>query len=178
MPAVGVMYLMTTGRPCSAPSLSARVPAASACLADARAASATSVTRALSLGFTREIVARCESSTSTGLTALVAISDASSTAVLRLRRSVMSLPARPVYEATLDGEEQEVEAIAERAGGEDRGIHVGHVEQLLRLEHALAEPVGRADEHLGDHHDHQRQRYAVTHSHHSLRQGIQQTHIP
>src|ERR1700704_2261219 len=153
MPAVGVMSLMTTGRPCNAPSFSPHITAASASFADARAASATSVTMALSLGLTRAIVARWASSTSTGLTTLVAISDASSTAVLRLRLSVMLdfLLARPVHEATLDREKEEIEAIAERAGGEDRGIHVGHIEQLLRLEHALAKPVGRADEHLGHH---------------------------
>src|SRR5258707_5890456 len=165
MPAVGVTSLMTTGRPCKARSLSPRITAPSASFADARAASATSVTMAFSLGLTRAMTARWASSTSTGLTALVAISDASSTAVLRLRLSVISyripLFARPVHEAPFDREKEEIETIAERAGGEDRCIHVGHVEQLLRLEHTLAKPVGRADEHLGDDHDHQRQRNAV-----------------
>src|SRR5713101_3844616 len=166
MPAVGVTSLIATGKPCSAPSLSPRITAASACFANTRAPSATSVTMALSLGFTRAIVARCASSTSTGLTTLVAIRDASSTAVLRFRVSVISDPllARPMHEAPLDREEQKIEPIAERAGGEDRGIHVGHVEQLLRLEHALPKPVGRADEHLGDDDDHQRQRNAVAQS--------------
>src|SRR6202158_1741331 len=152
---------MTTGNPCNAPSLSPCITAASASLADARAASATSVTMALSLGLTRAMVARCASSTSTGLTALVAISDASSTAVLRLKISVISknpLLARPVHEATLDRKEEQIEAIAERAGGEDRGIHIGHVKQLLRLEHALAGPAGRTDEHLGAHPHRQRPR--------------------
>src|SRR5450755_484498 len=88
IPAVDVMSLMTTGRPWSVPSLSPRMTAVSACFANARAASATSVTMALSLGLTRAMVARCASSTSTGLTAFDAISDASSTAVLRLRFSV------------------------------------------------------------------------------------------
>src|SRR5216684_7643274 len=127
------MSLMTTGRPCSAPSASPRNTAASASFACSRAASATSVTMALSLGFTRAMVARWASRTSTGLTALLAISDASSTAVLRLRFSVISvfpLFARPMHETTLDREEQEIEAIAECAGGEDRGIHVRHVEEL------------------------------------------------
>src|SRR5882724_6161883 len=63
---------------------------ASASSAKARAASATSVTMALSLGLTRAMVARCASSTSTGLTALLAIIDASPTAVARLRFSVIS----------------------------------------------------------------------------------------
>src|SRR3984893_5142056 len=180
MPAVGVTSLIATGNPCSDPSFSPRITAASACCANTSAPSATSVTIALSLGLTRAIVARWASSTSTGLTALVAISDASSTAVLRLRLSVMLdfLLARPVHEATLDREKEEIEAIAERAGGEDRGIHVGHIEQLLRLEHALAKPVGRADEHLGDHDDHQRQRHAVAQSDKSLRQRFQQHHVP
>ena len=89
MPAVGVMSLMTTGRPCSAPSLSPRITAASASFACSRAVLATSVTMALSLGLTRAMVARWASSTSTGLTVEVAISDANSTAVLRLRLSVI-----------------------------------------------------------------------------------------
>src|SRR6266404_73729 len=181
MPAVGVTSLMTTGKPCSAPSLSPRITAASASLAKVRAASATRVTMALSFGLTRAIVARWASSTSTGLTALVAISDASSTAVLRLRFSAMSdfpLLARPMHEATLDREEQEIEAIAERACGKDRGIHIGHVEQLLRLEHTLAESIGRTDEHLGDDDDHQRQRNTIAQPDECLRQRFQQHHIP
>src|ERR1700730_15983044 len=181
MPAVGVTSLIATGNPCSDPSLSPCITAASACCANTSAPSATNVTIALSLGFTRAIVARWTSSTSTGLAALLASSDASSTAVLRLRFSVIAvfpLLARPMHEATLDREEQEIEAIAERAGGEDRGIHVRHVKQLLRLEHALPESVGRADEHLGNHHDHQRQPHAVAQADKSLRQRFQQHYVP
>ena len=53
----------------------------------------------------------------------------------------LCLLAGPVHETALDQKKEQVEAIAEHAGGEDRRIHARHVEQLLRLEHAVAEPV-------------------------------------
>src|ERR1700674_2802005 len=81
---------------------------------------------------------------------------------------------RPMDEAALDHEEQEIEPIAERAGRKDRRVHVGHGEQLLRLEHPMAEAVDRSDEHLGDHDDHQRQRYAVAQPDEGLRQRLEQ----
>jgi hypothetical protein len=76
---------------------------------------------------------------------------------------------RPVHEAPLDQEEQKVQRVAKRAGSKNRRIHTGHVEQLLRLEHALAESVGRTDEHLGDDDDDERQRYTVAQAHEGLR---------
>src|SRR5437588_2352732 len=64
---------------------------------------------------------------------------------LRLKGPLL---ARPVNEPALDQEKQQIEAVAQRAGRENRRIHVGHREQLLGFEHPVTEPVGRADEHL------------------------------
>src|SRR4051812_851384 len=116
---------------------------------------------AFSLGFNRSISAKCASRTSTGLMARLRISDAKSRAVFRVSDRSATLLARPVHEGALDELKQQVQAVAERAGGEDRRIHVGHVEELLGLEHALAEAVGGADEHFGNHDDDQRKRHAV-----------------
>ena len=87
-----------------------------------------------------------------------------------------SLPG-PVYEALFDHQEQDVEPVAERAGGEDRRIHVRHVEQLLRLEHAEAEPVDRTDEHFRDDDDDKRERHAVAQADEGLRQRLHQDHV-
>ena len=76
-------------------------------------------------------------------------------------------------EAAFNDQKQQVQAIAKRSGGEDRGVHIRHVEQLLRLEHALSEPIGRANEHLGDHNDDQRERHAVSQAHEGLRQRFE-----
>jgi hypothetical protein len=46
----------------------------------------------------------------------------------------------PAGEGAFDQEEHEGEPVAERAGSEDRGVHVGAFEQLLRLEHAVPRP--------------------------------------
>src|SRR5262249_14148116 len=131
---------------------------------------------ALRLGFPRAISARCASRTSTGLAARALIMAASSRAVFRVRLLSAidpSLP-RPVDELALDQQKQEIEAVAQPAGREDRRVHIGHGEQLLRLEHALTQAVGRADEHLGDDHDHQRQRDAIAQSDEGLRQRFEQ----
>src|SRR5271154_1115349 len=108
---------------------------------------------ALSFGLSAAMTSRCASSTSSGLTARVRISRASSRADLRTR--VLSFMASlwqlhlavlfpgPMHEAPLYEQEEEVESIAERAGGENRRIHPRHVEQLLRLENAVAESVLR-----------------------------------
>src|SRR6202171_3969996 len=115
---------------------------------------------ALSFGLSRAITARCASSTSSGLTSRARMSRASSRADFRVRPiSVMriaGLLSRPVDEAALDQQEEQVQPVAERAGGEDRRIHPRHLEQLLRLEHAVAEAVLRADVHLGEHAESQR----------------------
>src|SRR6185312_16392502 len=154
MPAVGVMSLIATGKPCRAPSGSPFTTAASAARAASRARSAASVTIALSFELIRSITAKWASSTSTGLTSPLRIRRASSRADLRVRlTSIMlslcslehnlfrkpestfrdhALFAGPVDEAPLDQQEQQVEPVAERAGGEDGGVHVGHREQLLR----------------------------------------------
>src|SRR5271155_2906766 len=177
MPAVSVMSLIATGRPWSGPSRSFFATALSASRAASRACSAASVTMALSFGLIFSITARCASSTSTGLTTRSRISRANSRADLRVRlMSAMEcdLLAGPVYEAPLDHEEQQIEAIAEHAGGEYSRIHAGHVEQLLRLEHAVAETVLRADEHFGDHDDDERQRDTVAQADEGLRQRFQQ----
>src|SRR5262249_38051900 len=157
--AVGVTSLIATGSPASAPRRSPRITAASTARARSFACSAASVTMALSLGFTRAITARCAFKTSTGLTARDLIMAASSRAFFRVKLLAPIDPplSRPENELAPDQQKHEIGAIAQTAGGEDRRIHVGHGEQLLRLEHALTEAVGRADEHLGDDHDHQRQ---------------------
>src|SRR4051812_13850373 len=62
------------------------------------------------------------------------------------------LLSRPMNELALDQQKHEIEAVAEPPGGKDRRVHIGHGEQLLCLEHALAQPIRRADEHLR--HDH------------------------
>jgi hypothetical protein len=54
----------------------------------------------------------------------------------------------PMDETPLNQQEHEIETIAERAGGKNRRVHAWHVEQLLRLEYTVAEPVLRADEQL------------------------------
>ena len=46
-----------------------------------------------------------------------------------------------MHKTPLDDQEQEVQAIAESAGREDRGIHLRHGEQLLGFEHAVTETV-------------------------------------
>src|SRR6266436_2324467 len=171
MPAVGVTSLIATGSPASAPRRSPPITAASTARACSFACSAASVTMALSLGFTRAITARCASRTSTGLTARALIMAASSRAVFRVKLSSTidpSLP-RPVDELALDQQKHEIEAVAQGAGREDRRVHVGHGEQLLRLEHALPEAVGRADEHLGHDHDHERQGDAIAQPDEGLR---------
>src|SRR5215470_7112946 len=188
MPAVRVMSLTASGRPWSAPSSLPRMTAASAARAASRAFSATSVTMALRFGLTRAMTARCASNTSSGLTARVRISDASSHADLRVRVSsaielvghrgtCVELLAGPMDEPALDEKKHQVEAVAQRAGGENRRVHVGHLEQLLGLEHPLAESIGRADEHLGHHHDDQRQRHAAAQADEGLRQGFEQSHV-
>src|SRR5262249_47707642 len=153
MPAVGVTSLIATGSPASAPRRSPRMTAASTARACSFACSAASVTMALSLGFTRAIAARCASKTSTGRTARDLIIAASPRGLPR--KPLMGHPSlpRPVNERALDQQKHEIEAVAQPAGREDRRVHVGHGEQLLRLEHALTEAVGRADEHLGHDHD-------------------------
>src|SRR5262249_52187225 len=163
MPAVGVTSLIATGSPASVPRRSPRKTAASTARACSFACSAASVTMALSLGFTRAISARCASKTSTGLTARDLIIAASSRAVFRVKLLSAidpSLP-RPGKELAPAKQKHEFEAVPQPAGREDRRVHIGHGEQLLRLEHALTEAVGRADEHLGHDHDHQRQRDAI-----------------
>src|SRR5438309_9862272 len=106
---------------------------------------------ALSRGLSRAIAASCASSSSSGLSSRARMRATSSQADFRVRASsAMASLAGPVHEPALDQQEQEIEAIAERTGGKDRRIHVGHGKQLLGFEHALAEAVGRADEHLGD----------------------------
>src|SRR5258708_36087110 len=155
MPAFGVTSLISTGSPASAPRRSRSITGDSTARAYSRACTAASVTMALSLGFTRAITARCASRTSTGLTARALIIAASSRAVFRVKLSSAigpSLP-RPVDELALDQQKQEIESVAQAAGREDRRVHVGHGEQLLRLEHALPEAVGRAEAHLGHDHD-------------------------
>src|SRR5215472_15791195 len=67
--------------------------------------------------------------------------------------AIGNLFSGPVDELALDEQKHEVEAVAQPAGGEDRRVHVGHGEELLRLEYALAEPVGGANEHLRHHDD-------------------------
>ena len=59
IPAVSTRSLCATGRPCSAPTGRPRAIASSAFAASAMARSATRVTMALTLGFTRSICARC-----------------------------------------------------------------------------------------------------------------------
>jgi hypothetical protein len=127
--------------------------ARSARRAAAYACSAASVTNALSLELTRSMTARCASRTSIGLTARCAIRLANSRAERRVSvgsaisavhsaRSCQARGARllagPVHEAPLDHEEQQIEAVTEHAGSEDSRIHLRHIEQLLRLEHAVA----------------------------------------
>src|SRR5216684_3975175 len=87
------------------------------------------------------------------------------------------LSAGPVHEAAFDQQEHEIERVAERAGREDRRIHARHVKQLLRFEHTLAEPVGRADEHFRHDDDDERQRYTVAQADEGLRQRLQQHHV-
>src|SRR5262245_13544218 len=58
--------------------------------------------------------------------------------------------AGPVHEQLLDDEEQEIGAVAERAGDQDRAVHVGELVADLRVDDAVTETVGGADEHLGD----------------------------
>ncbi len=54
---------------------------------------------------------------------------------------------------------------------------VRHLEQHLRIEHPLAEAVGRADEHLGHHDDDQREGDAGAHADEGLRQRFEQRHV-
>jgi len=120
-----------TGNPCSAPSLSPRITAASACCATIRAPSATSVTMAFEFGIhAGQSWQDCASSTSTGpfhgLGWRSATPARRPSCGLDSRSYQIPLLARPVHEATLDREEQEIEAITERARSEDRGIHVRH----------------------------------------------------
>src|SRR5688572_19412777 len=162
MPAVTVTSLMPIGSPCSGPSAAPCITASSAARAATRAWSTASVTMALSFGFFRLISARCASSTSTGLTVRDLISEASSRAGFRVRvSSAICLLAGPVNEIPLDQQEEQVQAVTEGACGKDRRVHVGHVEQLLRLEHPMPKAVGRADEHFGDDDDDERERHAV-----------------
>src|SRR5260370_14813246 len=129
---------------------------------------------ALSFGWSASMTSRCASSTSTGLTARVRISRASSRADLRTRvLSVMAtlLPG-PMHEAPLYEQEQQIESIADRARGENHRVHPRHVEQLLRLENAVADALLEADEHIGDNDDDHNERNSVAHHYASLRQGL------
>src|SRR6185295_20177882 len=69
------------------------------------------------------------------------------------------LSPAPVDDTPLDDQEQYVERIAEYSGGEYRRVHAFHVHDLLGIDDTVAEAVVRADEHLGDDHDHQRHRH-------------------
>jgi hypothetical protein len=53
-------------------------------------------------------------------------------------------------EAVLDGQKQQVKAIAQPTRGEDRSLHIEHIKLSLHLEYALSGPIGRADEHQSD----------------------------
>src|SRR5262249_47881459 len=137
MPAVGVTSLIATGSPASVPRRSPRITAASTARAWSLACSAASGTVGLRLGFRRAITARCASRTSTGLAARDLIMAASSRAVFRVRLLSAidpSLP-RPVDELALDQQKQEIEAVAQPAGRQDRRVHIGHGAQLLPPQH-------------------------------------------
>src|SRR5450432_112185 len=84
----------------------------------------------------------------------------------------MVLSPAPVDDAPLEDQEQNVERVAEDARGQDRGIHAFHVQYLLRVDDAMAEPIVGADEHLGDDHDHQRHRHRRAQSHERRLQAL------
>src|SRR5262245_20264760 len=83
MPFVSTRSLIAIGRPCSGPGLRPARSAASARSACSRAASATSVTMALTFGLTRSIWLRCASRTSRAVTPRARRRRASSTAPLK-----------------------------------------------------------------------------------------------
>ena len=91
IPAVGTRSLWATGSPCSGPSFAPRACASSAALAPAIARSATSVTIALTRGFTRSMRLRCAAITSRAETSLRRMRAVSSTA-LRLHSSSPVMP--------------------------------------------------------------------------------------
>src|SRR5712691_2457310 len=51
----------------------------------------------------------------------------------------------PVDEQLLDDEEQEVGAVAHRAGDQDRAVHVGELIRDLRIDDAVTQAIDRAD---------------------------------
>jgi hypothetical protein len=79
-----------------------------------------------------------------------------------------------MHDAALDQLEEQIEAVAESPGREDRGVHLGHLEQLLRLEDAMAEAVRRTDEHLGHDHDDEGEGHPVPQADEGLRKGLEQ----
>ena len=68
--------------------------------------------------------------------------------IRRIKLQLILFPG-PVHEAPFHQQKPQIEPVAQRASGEDRGIHPGHFEQLLRLEYAVTEAILRTDEHLG-----------------------------
>jgi hypothetical protein len=51
-----------------------------------------------------------------------------------------------MHEIFFNKQEEVIKPTTERVGGKDRCIHFRRVEQLLRLEHAEAEPIDGTDE--------------------------------
>src|SRR5260370_31282085 len=56
----------------------------------------------------------------------------------------------PVDEKLLDDEEQEVGAVAQRAGDQVQTVHVSKLIGDLSIDDAVPQPIDRADEHLCD----------------------------
>lgn len=73
---------------------------------------------------------------------------------LKVNRGGNRLAARPMHEMPLDDQKKQIEPIAERSSSKDGGVHIGHGEQLLRLEHTVPKSVSGPDEHFGNHNDH------------------------
>ena len=79
-----------------------------------------------------------------------------------------------MHDAALDELEEKIEAVAESSGGEDRRVHIGHLEQLLRLEDPVAQTVRRTDEHLRHDHDDEGEGHAVAQAHEGLRKRFEE----
>src|SRR5262249_29370390 len=97
---------------------------------------------------------------------------------LRLRlRWNQKLSSGPVDEQLLDHEEQKVAAVANRAGDQDRTVHVGELIGDLGIDNPMTQTVNRPDEHLSDDDHHERDRDGGAQAYERLRQSLEEDHV-
>jgi hypothetical protein len=59
-------------------------------------------------------------------------------------------------EVPLNQNKEQIKPIAQYTGAEDGGVHLGHIENHLGIDHSLPKAIGGANEHLRNNHDDER----------------------